>query len=227
MNNIILKTQNVVKNFTTGNVTVSVLKNINLNINSGEIVVIYGPSGAGKTTLLHILSSLDQCTEGDAFYKEKNFKDLREEELADLRNNAFGFVFQFHYLLQEFTVIENVLMPAIISGKYFKSKDNYFTNAIELISFMGIGTKENNYPSQISGGESQRVAIARALLNTPEVVFMDEPTGNLDRKTGSEIIDLILEINKIKKIGFIIVSHDEAILRIGHKKINLVDGVIK
>ena len=215
-----IKTINLSKTFP--NTPQPVLKNINLEIQNGDFVSLVGRSGSGKSTLLYIISTLDKATSGQVFYDDTLIQDLEHERLYQLRNKEIGFVFQFHYLLQELTVLDNVLLPARKADEYEKRKNL----ALQLLIEVGLEDKENRYPSELSGGEQQRVAIARALIMEPIYLFADEPTGNLDSVTGTKIIDLFEKINREKGTTIIYVTHDKEFAARARRHITLVDGMI-
>lgn len=198
----------------------AVLKGINLEIFKGEIIAIVGKSGAGKSTLLHILGTLDKADSGMLEIEGKNITAFNEKELANFRNTSVGFIFQFHHLLPEFTALENVLMPAMIEGKNANEK------AKELLKLTGVLGREDHKPSEISGGEAQRVAIARALINSPKIIFADEPTGNLDTENANAIINLIFELRKNLNQTFVIVTHNEDFANKCDRIIKMQDGLI-
>ena len=209
--------------------TVPVLRGINLAIAKGEIVVIVGASGAGKSTLLHILGILDTPTSGSVLYNGVNLTQLNEKKQADMRNRIFGFVFQFYHLLPDFTALENVLLPCFIGNSFLRQgtvTKGYKDRAISLLERVGLGDRLMHKPSQLSGGERQRVAIIRALINSPELLLCDEPTGNLDTKTGHEIRELIWDVNKVMNQTVVIVTHDEEIARHAGRVVRIVDGSI-
>lgn len=200
------------------------LNGIDLELEKGFVYAIYGQSGSGKTTLLNILGGIDYPTSGKVIIGGEDISQLNQKELANFRNKKIGFIFQFHYLISEFTVLENILMPYFI----FKNKIdiNIKRKAQELADIVNIDNVLEKYPDYISGGQRQRAAICRALINDPYIVLADEPTGNLDSQNTEIVIDLFFKINKIKKTTFIIVTHDEQIANKCHKKIQLKDGRI-
>ncbi len=224
LEDIILKAENIHKIFSLGkNVKLHVLKGINLEIKRGEIIVIVGASGAGKSTLLHILGTLDRPTEGKVLFDGVNVFEMNDVELAKFRNRKIGFVFQFHHLLPEFTAIENVAMPAMISGKSFSEvKDRAF----ELLREVGLADRAEHKPSELSGGEQQRVAVARALMNSPEIVFADEPSGNLDSQNAEALHELIVELNRKHGQTFVIATHNEKLADKADRIVKIVDGKI-
>jgi putative ABC transport system ATP-binding protein len=199
-----------------------VLKDIDLEIIKGDMIAIYGPSGSGKSTLLHIIGCLDRATSGKVLIEGKDTSKLLDNELALIRREKIGFVFQQFNLINVFTALENVEMPLIIAGK---SKSKTRKRATELLKSIGLGERLNHFPNQLSGGEIQRVAIARALANEPSVILADEPTGNLDSKTGSDIINLMKDLNG-KGFTFIIVTHDSRITKSVKRVISIQDGKI-
>jgi len=205
-----------------------VLSGINLDVKEGEILIILGASGAGKSTLLHILGILDTPTSGHVSFKGKNLNIFDQKELAEKRNRIFGFVFQFYHLLPDFSTLENVLMPRLIGKKFFKtiSKKEHTEKAVQLLERVGLGNRINHRPNELSGGEKQRVAIVRALMNDPEILLCDEPTGNLDTKSGREIQELIWELNENTKQTVVIVTHDERFAKSAEHVIRMADGKI-
>ncbi len=228
-NNSLLQAIDIYKEYSNGECTLPVLQRINLTIEKGEIVVIVGASGAGKSTLLHILGILDTPTSGSVIYKGINLNTLSAKKQAGMRNRIFGFVFQFYHLLPDFTALENVLFPIFIGGGFSKRKaenKNCADRAISLLERVGLGDRVTHKPSQLSGGERQRVAIVRALVNNPELLLCDEPTGNLDTKTGHEIRELVWDLNKTLNQTVVIVTHDEEIAKHAGRVVRIVDGCI-
>ena len=200
-----------------------VLKGINLNIKKGEIVSIVGASGAGKSTLLQILGTLDNPDEGLITLNDKVISNLKPNKLADFRNNHIGFIFQFHNLLPEFTALENVCLPGYI-GKLNTTKVE--KRATELLNLLGVGERKDHKPGELSGGEQQRVAVARALINQPDIIFADEPSGNLDSKNASELHKLFFDLRKEFNQTFVIVTHNEELANMADHKLEIKDGVI-
>lgn len=203
--------------------TLEVLKGIDLEIKENEIISIVGDSGAGKTTLLQILGTLDTGTSGNLFYNDKSIFNLKSNELAKFRNSNIGFIFQFHQLLPEFTCLENVCLPAWI-GK--KNKIETENRAKELLTYLNLSHRLNHKPSELSGGEQQRCAVARALINSPKVIFADEPSGNLDSKNAKELHQLFLNLRKDFGYTFVIVTHNEELANLADRKLVMKDGKI-
>jgi lipoprotein-releasing system ATP-binding protein len=200
-----------------------VLKGVDVDIKKGEIVSIVGPSGCGKSTLLHILGTLDEAMEGRIVLQEKAIHNLKGEALAVFRNRHIGFVFQFHHLLPEFSALENVCIPGWIAG--FRKKD-VEQRALELLQDLGVGHRVENKPGELSGGEQQRVAVARALINQPDIVFADEPTGNLDTANAKELHQLFFDLRKQFKQTFLIVTHNEELATMSDRVLHMKDGRI-
>jgi len=200
---------------------VEVLKGVSLEIEKGELVSIVGASGAGKSTLLYIVSSLEQADKGEVTFNGQNITKLNNKELAAHRNHSMGFVFQFHHLLPEFTAIENVSIPGWIA-RQAKKKIN--DRALELLDFMGLADKADKKPNSLSGGEQQRVAVARALLNSPELIFADEPTGNLDSENAAALHDLFIRLRNEMNQSFLIVTHNESLAAMSNRTLQMKDG---
>ncbi|MBC2850994.1 ABC transporter ATP-binding protein [Cetobacterium sp. 8H] len=205
-------------------VIIKVLKNINLTFYEGEFIAIIGQSGSGKSTLLNIIGSLDKPSAGKIFFKEKDISDFSRDEMALFRNRSIGFIFQFHYLLPEFTVLENVLIPTWIKTGY--DTDDQKNRALKLLEYVGLKDFVNRTSNTLSGGQQQRVAIARALMNETDIILADEPTGNLDSESSSQIYRLLREINLEFKTTFIIVTHDSRISNMCDRVIEIMDGTI-
>lgn len=201
----------------------SVLKGVDLDIRTGELVSIVGASGAGKSTLLHIIGSLDRPDFGNVLIDNVSLFDLKDKELSQFRNRNIGFVFQFHHLLPEFTAMENVLMPALIQGK---ARKDVIQEAIQIMQFLRIDERAEHKPSQLSGGEQQRVAVARALINSPRVILADEPSGNLDSENARQLHNLFFDLRDRFKQTFVIVTHNEEFAEMSDRKIVMKDGLI-
>jgi lipoprotein-releasing system ATP-binding protein len=221
MSEQILKVSGLKKIFNKNGVEINVLRGIDLEINHGDFITIMGPSGAGKSTLLHILGSLDKPTAGEIYFRGQNIKEFTEDEESKFRNEKIGFVFQFYHLLQDFNVIENIMMPLLIRRI---NPADAIKKAGLFLEIMGLRDRGNHKPGELSGGEQQRVAIARALVNEPEIILADEPTGNLDRKTGKEVLNYILTVNERLSSTLVLVTHDPEIGSIGKRRLNMVDG---
>ncbi len=229
-NQIILKAEDLIKSFqikdeeNSGKFRkVEVLKSVSLEIDRNKISVIIGASGTGKSTLLHLLSCLDRPDSGKVFYSGKNIFEFSDDKLADFRNNNIGFVFQFHHLLPEFSAIENIMIPQLISGK---KSDEAKTKANKLLTEMGLDDRKNHKPAELSGGEQQRVALARALANDPAIIFADEPTGNLDSVNSDSIHNLFLELRNNYNKTFVIATHNPSLVKLADKVYEMKDGKI-
>ena len=203
--------------------TVEVLKGVDVTIQKGEVVSIVGPSGSGKSTLLHILGTLDKPDRGEVFLHQQNITYLHGNQLSLFRNRHIGFVFQFHHLLPEFTALENVCIPGWLSAK---NKTEVKNKAVELLKILGLSHRIENKPNQLSGGEQQRVAVARALINRPDIVFADEPTGNLDTQNAKELHHLFFKLRKEFQQTFLIVTHNEELAQLSDRILHMKDGKI-
>lgn len=204
----------------------TVLKGVDLSIKKGEVVAITGPSGAGKTTLLQILGTLaspDSTAATSLIIEQTKVLDLDDKALARFRNESLGFVFQFHELLDEFTALENVMMPALIQGK---SKTAIKAKALSLLKRLGVDHRMNHKPNSLSGGEQQRIAVARALMNDPAIIFADEPSGNLDSQNAASLHQLFFDLRDELEQTFVIVTHNKTLASMADRTINLVDGAI-
>lgn len=221
----LLKATNVHKSFRRGSETIPVLKGIDFELNEGEMVAITGASGAGKSTLLHVLGTLEKPDQGELHFgpTAQNILNFSERGLAEYRNRVLGFVFQFHYLLPEFTALENVMMPGIIGNK--RQTKELETQAKELLEFVGLGHRMSHRPSELSGGEQQRVAIARAVILRPQVLLADEATGNLDTKNSEMILDLLVSLNRATRISVVLVTHDGGVAHKMHRTLRMRDGL--
>lgn len=216
--------KNVFKEYKLDGEIFQALKCINLEIKEGELASIVGPSGCGKSTLMHIIGLLDIPTRGLIKIKGRDISNLSDNELSQLRNEFVGFIFQQFNLINKLTVLENILLPTIYSRR--KINFNFRNRALELMERFGIAEKEKAYPNKLSGGQQQRVAIARALINNPQLILADEPTGNLDSKTGEKIMTLLRELNLKDKITIIIVTHDHNIAQKAQRQIRMLDGEV-
>lgn len=223
MNREVLQLINIDKSYGEKIVT-KVLNNINLTFYEGEFTAIIGQSGSGKSTLLNIIGSLDKPTSGDILFRGDNISHFTNNDMANFRNRSIGFIFQFHFLLPEFTVLENVLMPTWIKYGYDTEKDK--ERALELLEYVGLKDFINRNSNNLSGGQQQRVAIARALMNNSDIILADEPTGNLDSESSKQIYKLLREINLKFKTTFIIVTHDSRISDMCDRVIEIMDGRI-
>jgi lipoprotein-releasing system ATP-binding protein len=202
---------------------VEVLKGVDITINKGEVVSIVGPSGSGKSTFLHILGTLDKPDKGEVLLQNQNITRLQGNRLSSFRNKHIGFVFQFHHLLPEFSALENVCIPGWILSS---NKGQVKNKALELLNLLGLGHRLENKPAQLSGGEQQRVAVARALINSPEIVFADEPTGNLDTANAKELHQLFFDLRKQFQQTFLIVTHNEELAQLSDRVLHMKDGRI-
>jgi lipoprotein-releasing system ATP-binding protein len=212
------------KEYKIGLNTLKVLKGISLTINKGEVLGVVGPSGAGKSTLLHLLGGLDEPSAGKVTLEGKDISELNDMARAQLRNKHFGFVFQFYHLLPEFSAIENVMLPAVISNSQSRTKIK--ERATDLLKRCGLAQRLYHRPSELSGGEQQRVAVARALMNVPKILFCDEPTGNLDTNTGLQIKSLLWQLNKDFNMTLVVVTHDNELVKDATRTVHLKDGTI-
>jgi lipoprotein-releasing system ATP-binding protein len=203
--------------------SLEVLKGVDLEIAKGEVVAIVGPSGCGKSTLLHILGTLDRPDKGEIVINNISLGSLSGNKLAAFRNKHIGFVFQFHHLLPEFSALENVCIPGWLAGR---GKNEVKTRADGLLKMLGLSARNENKPNQLSGGEQQRVAVARALINNPDIVFADEPTGNLDSANAQELHQLFFDLRKQFNQTFLIVTHNEELSQLSDRVLHMKDGVI-
>ena len=213
----LLVATDIYKNY--GNI--SVLKGVSLEVNKAEMVSIVGASGAGKSTLLYIVSSLEKADKGQILFQNQNISALSNKQLAHYRNNQIGFVFQFHHLLPEFTALENICIPAWIGQKPKKQVE---TKAMELLDFMGLADQKDKKPHSLSGGEQQRIAVARALINSPALIFADEPTGNLDSANAAALHHLFIKCRDTFQQSFLIVTHNESLAEMSNRTLHMKDG---
>lgn len=224
MSKEILKLENVEKKYSESVEELHIINNLSFSVEEGEFISILGRSGSGKSTLLNIMGLLDRVDGGKIFIGGQEVDKLSEEERDKIKNQMIGFVFQFHYLLPEFTALENVMLPALLNN--FDKKLEIEKRAKELLEKVGLGERENHKPSQLSGGEKQRVAIARALINSPKILLADEPTGNLDEETSEMIFKILKDINKNEKQTIIVVTHSKDLAEISDKQLYLKKGVL-
>jgi len=221
-----LEADNIHKTYHNAGKAIPVLQGIDLKIARGEFIAIVGPSGAGKSTLLNILGGLDMPTSGKVLFEGEDIYKLEDAVLCRLRNKKIGFVFQFYHLLSEFTVLENVLMPALIGLKGRRDKTDLSARALGLLERVGLNKRITHLPMQLSGGERQRVAIVRSLINSPDLLLCDEPTPNLDSGSGGEIISLVRKINTENKMTVILVTHNLELAKTADRVYYLRDGIL-
>lgn len=223
MSRIVVDARDLVKTYVMGEVEVHALRGLNVQINQGEVVSIMGPSGSGKSTLMNMLGCLDRPTSGEYYLDGEAVADMTDDQLADIRNRKVGFVFQSFNLLPRATAIANVELPlryANVSGRQRRER------AIAALESVGLGDRVNHTPAELSGGQQQRVAMARSLINNPSIIMADEPTGNLDTKSGDEIMELLLNLNKKKNTTLIIVTHDAEVAELTDRIVTIRDGVV-
>lgn len=222
-NDWILEADSLHREFRTPEATLRVLKGITLSVPKGEMLAVTGASGVGKSTLLHLLGGLDKPTSGDVRIGGTSLGPQSEEELARFRNREVGFVFQSHYLMDDFSALENVMIPIMIAGKGRREARDQSELLMELV---GLSDRKSHRPNQLSGGEQQRVAVARALANEPQVVLADEPSGNLDTSTGRRLHDLLFRLNRDRATTFLIATHNQELAQRCHRCLEIVDGQI-
>ena len=220
MNKEIIKLSQISKKFLGNKKDITVLKNINLKINKGELVSLTGASGSGKSTLLHIIALLDQPTTGEVFFRNKNFSKSSEIEKDAIRRKGIAIIYQYHNLLSDFTALENVMMPLLNIGLSWKESSN---RAQKTLSLVNLSKRFDHFPSELSGGEQQRVAVARAIITEPDLILADEPTGSLDRKTANEIFSLFLKLRS-KKRAILYATHNRDLSNKADYKLNILDG---
>ena len=220
---MIIKTENLTKDYETGTQVVSALKGINLSVEKGEFLSIMGPSGSGKTTLMNIIGCLDSPTNGSYYLNDKSVSKLDEDELAKIRNQEIGFVFQSFHLLARNTAFDNVMLPLKYAGL---SKEEATKKSNNVLDLVGLSSRSKHTPAELSGGQQQRVAIARALVNEPSILFADEPTGNLDSKTGQDVMKIFKDLNENGQT-IILITHEDSIAKQSNRIITIMDGLIK
>jgi len=220
----IVEAQGLYKTYQMGSVDVHALRGLSLTINKGEMVAIMGPSGSGKSTLMNMLGCLDKPTSGIYLLNGENVQEMNRDQLADIRNRQVGFVFQSYNLLSRSSALANVMLP--LRYRRMNDVENHRQIAEDLLVRVGLEDRINHKPTEMSGGQQQRVAIARALVNNPSIVLADEPTGNLDSRSGDELMELLLGLNKEKGVTLIIVTHDPEIAALTQRTINLFDGKV-
>jgi len=221
-NDNIIELKNVCKSYQLGSVEIKALCDVDLQIKRGDFLAIVGPSGSGKSTMMNLVGALDLSSRGDIFLDGQNIEHLPESELAQIRGKKIGFVFQTFNLIPTLNVVENIALPMIFHGI---SKEERTKRAEEIVKEVGLSHRKNHFPKELSGGERQRVAIGRALANDPEVILADEPTGNLDTKTGMEIIKIFIDLNKKGKT-IILVTHNPGLIKYAQKVLKISDGKI-
>ena len=220
MNKEIIRLSKISKKFIGNNKDITVLKNINLKINKGDLVSLTGPSGSGKSTLLHIIALLDKPTTGEIFFKNKNFSKSEEVEKDSIRKKGIAIIYQYHNLLSDFTALENVMMPLLNIGISWEESKN---KAKKTLSLVNLSNRITHFPSELSGGEQQRVAVARAIITEPDLILADEPTGSLDRKTANEIFSLFIKLRS-KKRAILYATHNRDLSNKADYKLNILDG---
>ena len=220
----IVEVQDLIKNYYMGDVTVNVLKGLDLVFDEGDFVSLMGPSGSGKSTLMYILGCLDRPTEGNYYLRDRDVAKMTDNQLSEVRSTYLGFIFQAYNLLPQYTVVENIELPLVYQGVPLDSRTK--DRCIALAEMVGLGTRLDHRPLQLSGGQQQRVAIARALVNDPQVILADEPTGNLDSRTSVEIMQMLTELNKAGKT-IIMVTHENDIAEWSRRVVRLRDGLVE
>ena len=220
---MIIKTENLTKDYETGTQVVNALKGIDLSVEKGEFLSIMGPSGSGKTTLMNIIGCLDSPTDGSYYLNNKQVSKLDDDELAQIRNEEIGFVFQSFHLLARNTAFENVMLPLKYAGV---NKEEATKRSNDVLDLVGLSSRSKHTPAELSGGQQQRVAIARALVNKPSILFADEPTGNLDSKTGQDVMKIFKDLNQNGQT-IILITHEDSVAKQSNRIITIMDGLIK
>lgn len=220
----VVRAEKLAKTYSEGKLNTQIFKELDFTVEKGETVAILGASGAGKSTLLHLLGGLDTPTSGEVYVTGQRMSQLSDAERGRLRNRALGFVYQFHHLLPEFTALENVMLPRLLSGEEVASAQQ---KAKDLLESVGLGHRLEHKPGELSGGERQRAAVARALVNQPACVLGDEPTGNLDEKTSANVFSQMLELNRAQHTSLVLVTHDRRLAKRLDRVVELQDGVLK
>lgn len=223
MKDVILKAENIRKTFGTGEVETQVLKGVDFSAERGEFVAVTGESGSGKSTLLYILAGIEKPTEGVVELLGENIATLNDENLSAMRRSRFSFVYQFDNLVPNLTVWENITLPLELDAK---SEKEYKNQVEEILNYLGLGERRKSFPAQLSGGEQQRAAIARALATSPEIIFLDEPTGSLDKERGRQVMELLSDINKTRGVTLVMVTHSAAHAAYAGRTVTLEDGKI-
>ncbi len=229
MSQPILQAESVIKNFRLGKEEISVLKGVDLSLQSGEMLALLGTSGAGKSTLLHVLGLLDPPSKGRILYEGQEVQNLPAQQRARLRHQKIGFVFQFYHLIPELSALQNVKLGSMMDislGAWWKRRGELDARARELLQLVGLEHRLRHRPAELSGGERQRVAIARALIANPKLILADEPTGNLDSHTADDVLELLFRINQERGISFLLVTHNEELAARCHRIVRLKDGVV-
>ena len=221
--NCVLKASNIKKSFITGDLTTEVLRGIDFELAEGEFVAIVGESGSGKSTLLYILAGIDEPSEGNVTLLKQDLSQISDEELAAMRRRDFSFVHQFDNLVPNLTVYENVTLPLVLDKR---KKTEYEAQVYEVLKYLGLDGRKDNFPRQLSGGEQQRAAIARALVTNPKVIFLDEPTGSLDKERGRQVMELLADINSNRNVALLMVTHSEAHAAYASRIVRVEDGKI-
>ena len=223
MTNDVIKASDVKKTFVTGEVETTVLKGVDFSLQEGEFVAIVGESGSGKSTLLYILAGIDKATEGKVELLGKDISAVSDDELARMRRQDFSFVYQFDNLVPNLTVWENVTLPLVLD----KKKESEFRQDVQaILEYLGVSERAGAYPRQLSGGEQQRVAIARALVTNPKVIFLDEPTGSLDKERGRQVMQLLKDINSTRKVALVMVTHSQSHAEYASRIVRMEDGLL-